>query len=91
MKIYKYPLIQDPTQLQLVEMPAGATMLHIGEQHGQLYVWALVNENSTVVNYKFFVLGTGGDIGHLEMRSKFLASTQMSSGLVWHVFYKDGE
>ena len=91
MKIFKYPLVQDPDRLHYVEMPAGAKMLHVGEQHGELYVWAMVNPNSTAVNYKFFVLGTGEDIGHLEMRCGFLGSVQMSNGLVWHVFYKEGE
>lgn len=91
MKIYKYPLVQDPTGLQLVEMPAHAKMLHVGEQHGQLYVWAMVIPEATKVNYKFFVLGTGTDIGHLEMACNFLGSVQMSTGLVWHVFWKDGE
>lgn len=91
MMIYKYPLVQDPTSLQYVKMPANAKVLHVGEQHGELYVWAMINPNATVVNYKFFVLGTGQDIGHLEMVCKFLNSVQMENGLVWHVFFKDGE
>lgn len=89
MMIYKYPLKQDPTALQYVEMPASAMMLHVGEQYGELYVWAMVIPEATNVNYKFFVLGTGENIGHLEMASKFLGSVQMSNGLVWHIFYKE--
>jgi hypothetical protein len=89
MKIFKYMLDQNPTALQYVEMPAGATVLHVGEQYGQLYVWAMVIPEATVVKYKFFVLGTGEDIGHLELVCHFLGSVQMSNGLVWHVFYKE--
>ena len=88
MKIFKYLLEQDPTQLQLVKMPANATILHVGEQFGDLYVWALVNPDATQVDYKFFVLGTGVDIGHLEMVCNFQNSVQMSNGLVWHIFWK---
>ena len=91
MKIFKYKLVQDPTGLQHVSMPEGAMMLHAGEQHGDLYVWALVSELATVVDYKFFVLGTGVDVDHLEMASTFLTTVQMGNGLVWHVFYKAGE
>jgi len=88
MKIYKYLLKQDPVASQTVEIPVDAKILHVGEQHGELYVWAMVNTESTVVNYKFFVLGTGVPIDHLEIVSKFVGSVQMSSGLVWHIFYK---
>ena len=71
MKIFKYLLEQDPTGLQIVQMPAGARMLHVGEQYGELYAWAMVHENATPVNYKFFVLGTGIDCGHLEIVCNF--------------------
>ena len=89
--IYKYLLEQDPTRLQLVTMPTGARVLHVGEQYGDLYAWAMVVPDATPVNRKFFVLGTGTPIGHLEMDVKFAGSVQMSNGLVWHVFHKDGE
>lgn len=91
MKIFKYLLEQDPTTLQILEMPEGAKVLHVGEQFGGLYAWALVSPAATKVNYKFFVLGTGIDCAHLEMVSSFAGSVQMSNGLVWHVFYKAGE
>lgn len=91
MKIFKYPLVQDPTSLQTVEMPDNALMLHAGEQYGELYVWAMVIPEATKVNYKFFVIGTGENMDHLEMSCKFLNSVQMSNGLVWHIFFKDGE
>lgn len=91
MIIYKYLLEQDPTQVQLVSMPKGARILHVGEQYGELYAWAIVRPDATNVNYKFFVLGTGTPIGHLEMDVMFANTVQMSNGLVWHVFYKDGE
>lgn len=91
MIIYKYKLEQNPVSLQNVEMPANAWILHVGEQYGELYVWAMVAPEATPVNYKFFVLGTGVSIGHLEMASEFIGSVQMSSGLVWHVFFKPGE
>lgn len=90
MIIYKYPLTQDFTAVQTVIMPAGAQVLHVGEQHGMLCVWAMVRQDATPVNYKFFVLGTGQSIDHLEFDVKFLGSVQMSTGLVWHVFYKSG-
>lgn len=91
MKIYKYLLEQDPTALQIVEMPEGAKVLHVGEQFGELYAWAMVSPAATKVNYKFFVLGTGIDCGHLEIVSRFVGSVQMANGLVWHVFFKAGE
>lgn len=91
MKVFKYPLIQDPTGLQIVEMPADAMMLHVGDQYGELYVWALVSEHATKVNYKFFVIGTGLDMDHIEMNVQCVGTAQMQNGLVWHVFYKAAE
>lgn len=77
--IYKYALGLG------LRMPRGAQLLHLGEQHGDLYVWAKVDIDQPIVWRKLEVVGTGwqekdgGDGVHI-------GTVQMHNGLVFHVF-----
>jgi hypothetical protein len=82
MIIYKYPLrIID---VQYIKIPEFHKILHIGEQNGQLCLWALVDRIDVKREIKIYIFGTGHlipyDVG------PYLGSVAMSMGLVWHVF-----
>ena len=82
-RIYKYRL--EITDYQRIELPVGARLLHVGEQSGELYLWAMVWTTNNTEPCQVRIFGTGnpvysGDLG------EFVGTVQMSSGLVWHVF-----
>lgn len=81
--VWKFPLaIEDQ---QLVEMPKGAELLHVGEQHGTLALWALVNPTGgqKLVRRRIFVRCTG----HRLWTHPYVGTVVMAGGdLVWHVF-----
>lgn len=71
---------------QTIEMPAGAKILDVQIQQGQLVMWALVDpltdEREAV---SIFVIGTGHEI--YAYNFKHVATVQTLDGaLVWHVF-----
>ena len=97
-KIFKYPVNVGINELN---MPADSTVLKLGEQNGELMLWALVDD------------GTGGmsravELGYAKVENVDVAPTYvtvyptgvevklapnlyidtaiMSSGLVWHAF-----
>ncbi|KKN53490.1 hypothetical protein LCGC14_0601870 [marine sediment metagenome] len=86
MKIFKYELkITDYQSLYLFE---GAKILHIAEQDGKLFLWALVNpvaKHSWTV--KIRIVGKGDSFNDIEEFPDFLGTAIMRSGsLVFHVF-----
>lgn len=66
--IYKYQIQNTVSKLQL---PAGATVLHVGQQEGNVTLWAQVNKDTTaLVNRMFAIVGTGyawEDDGRIRM------------------------
>jgi hypothetical protein len=86
MKIFKYLLrIVD---LQIVEMPGPLNLLHVGEQRGFLYLWAVVCEEAPLEKVPIRIVGTGDSFDdYLDWT--FVRTAQMKSGLVWHVFSQD--
>lgn len=86
MRIYKYVLEQ--TDKQTVETPQRAQALHVGEQNGELCLWAAVDPSSPPMKRPVRIVGTGQEFGaELDGEDlRFLGTVQMSSGLVWHVF-----
>lgn len=92
MTVWKYPLsIEDR---QTIDMPRGTRALSVQVQHGELTVWALVDddqrENLAPVN--FLITGTGNPIQGLAFESwRFLSTVQLMQGqMVFHVFVQDG-
>ena len=55
--IYKYKLAV--VDEQVVNMPAGARVLSVGGQEGELVAWALVDQAATPEPIMFTVFGTG--------------------------------
>ena len=67
-------------------MPYGASILHVGVQDAQLYVWAEVNTTAPLVDRHFHIAGTGHPI---PVGLHFVGSV-MDGPFVWHV-YDGGE
>jgi len=93
--IYKYHLpIQDVVELAAPEL---FRPLYVGEQLGRdLYLWALVNPETSTVVHRILIYGTGHMVDTQHdftiypwSRSYFnyIGTAQMSDGLVWHVVY----
>lgn len=82
--VWKY--ILTPAEMRHY-MPAGAEILHVHEQNGDICLWALVDPDAAKEQRNFVVLGTG----HLDDRNfshaEYIGSSHLRDGLfVFHVF-----
>lgn len=84
LSIWKYPL--KLTDEQIIEMPAG-TPLSVGEQDGQLMLWALVEPDKPMLARRIRIIGTGHPIDGERVLGSFLGTIQSNLGLVWHIFW----
>lgn len=85
--VWKYAL---PKVMNDVEMPAGATVLAVAEQHNEICLWAKVDPAAEKVKRTFQVVGTGH--AELDGTETYLGSAQISNGnFVFHVFEPGGE
>lgn len=71
-----------------LEMPIGAEILSVHEQHFGVFLWALVDPASKTEVRRFRVYGTGHDIPDHAM--KFIGTAHLG-GLVLHVFELTGD
>jgi len=85
-QIFKYPLAIVGEQVLL--LPKGAEILHIGVQNGELYLWAMVDEQEESEIRRFSIIGTGHSIPERVSKNLYHIGTVFMSGgsLVWHVF-----
>ena len=61
-KIYKYELsnlLGDVRDRVEIQMPAGATVLHVNKQGTTLCLWAMVPDDAPMVKRTFLIKGTG--------------------------------
>lgn len=84
--VWKYPLhLQDEVQELMV--PAGADLIHVGEQNGSPRLWFLVDTKKPKMKRTFRVYGTGHEInGQLESMSHVGTTVARFGGWVGHVF-----
>ena len=90
MKIYKYPLpIEDVVKITL---PYGASILDVQIQHGDPYIWAMVEPDNDPEERVLCIFGTGQEIPMVELHSSspyydYIGTFQMKDGdIVFHVF-----
>jgi len=58
LSVYKYPM--EYTERQVVELPEGAEILHVGDQLGTVCVWAKINPDLPAnKKYMVTIVGTG--------------------------------
>lgn len=69
-----------------IEMPDGAQVLSVQEQHGELCMWALVDTSKPMVKRKFLTFGTGHILPDGK-RLEFVGTALLESGaFVLNVF-----
>jgi len=96
--VYKYPL--EYKDKQVIELPEGADILHVGDQLGTVCIWAKVSPDLPA-NRKFEVIiaGTGKDLPTDLTGYGFLGTAVQNQirmtpqglqqlSLVWHVWGK---
>ena len=84
MTIWKYAIPDAVTEL---ELPAGATVLHVAHQGGvdlELYIWVLHDPMKPKTKRTFSVHGTGEAIA--AAKASDYVGTVHHQGYVWHVF-----
>lgn len=79
--IYKYQL--DPSDEQVVEMPANARILSAHEQRGMPHIWAVVDPDSETEKRKILMRGTGHAA---PPASAPFIGTVFHGPFVWHIF-----
>jgi len=87
MRIYKYELVPNKTCHTYVEMPTIRKPISVGEQDNRLIVWAEVDEHDKAfMSAYFYVIPTGfKELPNADI--KFIGTVQMSSGLVFHIYW----
>lgn len=83
MVIWKFPLTPDESGRCVVSIPQIKTYLGVGQQHGELVLWAAVDPNERRHDCKFLILGTGFEVP--PTAAYYRGTVQMPNGLVWHV------
>ncbi len=86
MQVWKYTLqIEDS---QEISMPAGAQILTVQMQYGQLALWALVMPEAEPVSRTILMRGTGHGVD-IALRLKYISTIQdLAGAIVWHFFEK---
>lgn len=87
--IYKYSLFPISLDTTVIDMPAGAELLHVDGQNEYICIWALVDPQADPTARKFRVFGTGHPIESSNLQH--VGSALMFDGtLVSHVFEEVG-
>lgn len=81
--IYKYKLAV--TDVQYIDLPKGYKILHVGESHGDIFIWCELDQIDELESVRFDVHGTG----HIIMKtdSVHLGTVVSKAGFVWHVYH----
>jgi hypothetical protein len=86
--IWKFPLAIEPRQVLL--MPGGARVLHVGVQanamNNVLCLWALVDQTIPTSPRHFDIFGTGHEIPPADAGGRRYIGTAQMGQYVWHVF-----
>lgn len=78
--------VLEPTDLQEIEVPAGAEMLCARDQHDQLAVWYRCDPEAPKERRKIAICGTGHPAPGRD-GSRYLGTGSLHDGqLIFHVF-----
>ncbi len=86
--IWKFAL--DIADEQIVSMPTGATLVHVGQQFGELSIWAEVDRDAQKVDRLIVIHGTGHPMGESKSKATYIGTVLMPNTLEWHI-YDHGE
>jgi len=83
-RIFKYSI---PVQNDIeIMMPEECLVISCQMQHGEPWIWAVVDDESPLIPHHFNMVGTGHPADHLE--GAFIDTFQMQEGrLVFHLFH----
>lgn len=84
-RVFKYTI---PTEDYFVlDLPKGAKILTVQEQHGELQMWALVKEGVLRETRKFRFTGTGHPIKEIPEELNYINTIQLAGGsFIGHLF-----
>jgi len=83
--VYKYTVPVD--DYFSLDLPRGAKILAVQEQHGEPQVWALVNPGNPTETRKFRLAGTGHPIKEDEGLLNYIGTFQLAGGsFIGHLF-----
>lgn len=68
----------------IIQMPAGYEIISAQNQNEKIVIWAIVSAGNPLVDVWIAIYGTGFTIPNRN--EMFIATVQMSNGLVWHLF-----
>lgn len=80
--VWKFPI--DRKTLQAVQMPKGASILSVGDQSGQLMLWAMVDPSNDIESQVIEIAGTGLEL--IDRPHREFIGTVFQWPYVWHVF-----
>lgn len=83
--VYKYTIpVEDYFSLDL---PKGAKILTVQEQHGEPQLWALVNKDKPNEKRNFRLVGTGHPVKESPESLNYISTFQLADGsFIGHVF-----
>lgn len=87
--VYKYTLMTGAGAHLYLEhdLPQGAQILCVKEQHGDLVLYALVDPGRPTVKRQFFLVGTGNGLAGAPKGYKYIGTTlHLNHALVLHTF-----
>lgn len=84
--VYKYTLSHVGPEPQLVEMPTGATLLHVGFQDHAFCVWAKVDPQALMAKRLIILAATGESIDPHHRHVLSIQSKTVDGEYVIHVF-----
>jgi hypothetical protein len=85
--IFKYPIMADGSLV--IALPKGAKILDVQAQHGNPFIWALVDDEAPKEKRVFEIYGTGHPIKNITEPTarEYIGTFQLNGGsLVFHLF-----
>jgi hypothetical protein len=70
-----------------IKIPSSHRILSVGEQFGDVFLWAIVNNESELVEKKIYIFGTGYTLPNDINIYHFIGTVITDGGnYVWHIF-----
>lgn len=85
--VHKITLRQPYRDMQTFELPTGAKILRVSEQHGMIVIWFLTRFESGPTEYRRFVVVLTGQESEWALPDQYLGTAVLDGGnFVVHVF-----
>lgn len=84
--VFKYTLDFGIGPIFNVHMPVGAKLLHVGEQHRAIQLWAWVDNTAKLEKRTFALVGTG--LSAPSPAEATHVGSVIAGAFVWHIFEK---